>query len=158
MEIYPGFPAHELLFGEKGDVTGVVTGDLGVARDSHHKENLHAGVNILGKYTLLAEGARGSLAKIALARYGLGQVAAIRRNLALVSSELWELKGKHQLGLGGTWHGLAARQWHPVGPIRLSLGRQFLLGRVLSYTSITPIPIFPRSTSSSAPKLIPLSR
>src|SRR2546421_7139826 len=63
VEIYPGFPAADLVFGEKGEIKGVTTGDLGVARDGHHKEGYTPGMNLLGKYTLFAEGARGSLSK-----------------------------------------------------------------------------------------------
>src|SRR5580658_6102836 len=63
VEIYPGFPAADIAYGEKGEVTGVITGDLGVARDGHHKDSYTPGMALLGKYTLFAEGARGSLTK-----------------------------------------------------------------------------------------------
>ncbi|HTO41883.1 MAG TPA: NAD(P)/FAD-dependent oxidoreductase, partial [Rhizomicrobium sp.] len=63
VEIYPGFPAAGLVYGENGEVKGVTTGDLGVARDGHHKGDFTPGMNLLGKYTLFAEGARGSLTK-----------------------------------------------------------------------------------------------
>src|SRR5471030_1057205 len=62
VEIYPGFPAHDLIL-EDGVVKGVVTGDLGVAKDGHHKPDYAPGMNLRGKYTLFAEGARGSLSK-----------------------------------------------------------------------------------------------
>ncbi len=61
VEIYPGFPAADIAYGEKGEVKGVITGDLGVARDGHHKDSYTPGMALLGKYTLFAEGARGSL-------------------------------------------------------------------------------------------------
>src|SRR4051794_9273065 len=71
VEIYPGFPAADLVYGEKGEVRGVVTGDLGVARDGHHKGSYTPGMNLIGKYTLFAEGARGSLSKVLIQRLGL---------------------------------------------------------------------------------------
>src|SRR5690242_4561758 len=57
VEIYPGFPAHELII-EDGVVKGVITGDLGVAKDGHHKDSYTQGMALRGKYTLFAEGAR----------------------------------------------------------------------------------------------------
>src|SRR5437763_2742376 len=60
VEIYPGFPAAEIVNGEEGAVRGVVTGDLGVAGDGHHRDSYTPGMNLHGKYTLFAEGARGS--------------------------------------------------------------------------------------------------
>src|ERR1700748_734505 len=53
-EIYPRFPAHDLLI-EEGLVKGVITGDLGVARDGHHKPDYTPGMELRGKYTLFAE-------------------------------------------------------------------------------------------------------
>ncbi|MGZ5922417.1 MAG: FAD-binding protein, partial [Rhizomicrobium sp.] len=63
VEIYPGFPAHDLII-ENDIVKGVITGDLGVAKDGHHKPDFQPGMELRGKYTLFAEGARGSLSKI----------------------------------------------------------------------------------------------
>src|SRR5690349_8725774 len=54
VEIYPGFPAADIIYGEGGEVLGVVTGDLGVARDGAHKDSYTPGMNLLGKYTLFA--------------------------------------------------------------------------------------------------------
>src|SRR6185437_3077224 len=70
VEIYPGFPAHDLLI-EDGVVKGVITGDLGVARDGHHKPDYTPGMLLKGKYTLFAEGARGSLSKQLIAKFAL---------------------------------------------------------------------------------------
>ncbi len=71
VEIYPGFAATELLYGDKGEVVGIATGDMGVGRDGHPKAGFTRGMELLGKYVLLAEGARGSLSKQVVARYGL---------------------------------------------------------------------------------------
>jgi electron-transferring-flavoprotein dehydrogenase len=98
VEIYPGFPAHDLIV-EDGVVKGVVTGDLGVARDGHHKSDYTPGMNLLGKYTLCAEGARGSLSK------QLGKVFNLHdgrdpQKFGIGLKELWELpKDRHKRGL-----------------------------------------------------------
>ena len=63
VEIYPGFAATELLYGDKGEVVGVATGDMGIGKGSEEKSSFTRGIELRGKYTLIAEGARGSLAK-----------------------------------------------------------------------------------------------
>jgi electron-transferring-flavoprotein dehydrogenase len=71
VEIYPGFTASEALFGENGELVGVATGDMGVARDGKLKANFVRGMELRGRYTLIAEGARGSIAKQLIARFRL---------------------------------------------------------------------------------------
>jgi electron-transferring-flavoprotein dehydrogenase len=73
VEIYPGFAASELLFDEGGSVIGVATGDMGIAKDGAISSRFTRGMELRGRYTLLGEGARGSLAKIAIARFGLDE-------------------------------------------------------------------------------------
>ncbi|HEY1604146.1 MAG TPA: electron transfer flavoprotein-ubiquinone oxidoreductase [Allosphingosinicella sp.] len=63
VEIFPGFAAAEILYNEGGSVKGVATGDFGVARDGSHKPEYQPGMELHGRYTLFAEGARGSLTK-----------------------------------------------------------------------------------------------
>src|SRR3954470_14683500 len=63
VEIFPGFAAAEVLFNEDGSVKGVATGDMGVARDGTHKSDYQPGMELHGRYTFLAEGARGHLTK-----------------------------------------------------------------------------------------------
>src|SRR5215472_17204915 len=63
VEIYPGFAAAELLF-ENDAVAGIATGDMGIDKGLHHKAGFARGMELRGKYTLFAEGARGSLSKI----------------------------------------------------------------------------------------------
>ncbi|HEY1145428.1 MAG TPA: electron transfer flavoprotein-ubiquinone oxidoreductase, partial [Allosphingosinicella sp.] len=63
VEIFPGFAAAEILFHENGAVKGVATGDMGVARDGTHKPDYQPGMELHGKYTFFAEGARGHLTK-----------------------------------------------------------------------------------------------
>jgi len=99
VEIYPGFPAADVIFGEKGEVRGVTTGDMGVARDGHHKDGYALGMNLVGKYTLFAEGARGSLSKRLCAHYKL-QEGREPQKFGIGLKELWELKPEnHKRGL-----------------------------------------------------------
>ncbi|HWC62001.1 MAG TPA: electron transfer flavoprotein-ubiquinone oxidoreductase [Rhizomicrobium sp.] len=98
VEIYPGFPAHDLLI-ENGVVKGVITGDQGVAKDGHHKPNYTPGMILKGKYTLFAEGARGSLSKQLGAKFGLHE-GRDPQKFGIGLKELWELpKEKHKKGL-----------------------------------------------------------
>src|SRR3954453_14569230 len=63
VEIFPGFPAAELLFDKDGAVRGVATGDLGIARDGSHRPDYQPGMELHARYTFFAEGARGHLTK-----------------------------------------------------------------------------------------------
>jgi len=63
VEIFPGFAAAEVLFNEDGSVKGVATGDMGVARDGTHRADYQPGMELHGRYTFFAEGARGHLTK-----------------------------------------------------------------------------------------------
>jgi electron-transferring-flavoprotein dehydrogenase len=89
VEIYPGFAADELLF-ENDAVAGVATGDMGVAKDGHHKSGFTRGMELRAKYTLFAEGARGSLSKVLIGRFGL---AANRQpqKYGIGLKELWQV-------------------------------------------------------------------
>src|SRR5271157_4147500 len=73
VEIYPGFAASEALYGPKGEMVGVATGDMGVGRDGKPKPSFTPGMELRGKYTLLAEGARGSLTKHIIERFKLDE-------------------------------------------------------------------------------------
>jgi electron-transferring-flavoprotein dehydrogenase len=98
VEIYPGFPAHELIV-EEGVVKGVVTGDLGVAKDGHRKDGYTPGMELRGKYTFFAEGARGSLSKQLCARFGLHDGREPQK-FGIGLKELWELPAdQHKKGL-----------------------------------------------------------
>jgi electron-transferring-flavoprotein dehydrogenase len=90
VEIYPGFAAIELLVGAKGEVVGVATGDMGVGRDGHLKAGFTRGMELRGKYVLLAEGARGSLSKQAVARYGLDSTSGPQK-YGIGLRELWQV-------------------------------------------------------------------
>jgi electron-transferring-flavoprotein dehydrogenase len=99
VEIYPGFAAAEVLYNDDGSVKGVATGDMGVARDGHHKDGYTPGVELVGKYTLFAEGARGSLTKTLVERFKLRDgVGPQKYGIGL--KELWQVDpSKHQPGL-----------------------------------------------------------
>jgi hypothetical protein len=71
VDIFPGFAGAGVLYGPAGAVLGVATGDMGIARDGSLKSGFTRGIELHGKYTLIAEGARGSLAKELIARFGL---------------------------------------------------------------------------------------
>jgi electron-transferring-flavoprotein dehydrogenase len=73
VEVYPGFAATELLYGDRDEVVGVATGDMGIGCDGKRKANFARGMELRGKYVLLAEGARGSLTKQAVARFHLDE-------------------------------------------------------------------------------------
>ncbi|MEM6710729.1 MAG: electron transfer flavoprotein-ubiquinone oxidoreductase [Pseudomonadota bacterium] len=94
VEVYPGFAASELLVDETGRVYGVATGDMGVGRDGEPTANYTPGMELHGKYVLLAEGVRGSLAKQAIDRFELAEGAEPQK-YGLGLKELWEVKPEH---------------------------------------------------------------
>jgi electron-transferring-flavoprotein dehydrogenase len=89
VEIYPGFAAAEVLF-EGGTVAGIATGDMGVGKDGHHKSGFTRGMELRAKYTLFAEGARGSLSKALIERFGLHQNRQPQK-YGIGLKELWQV-------------------------------------------------------------------
>lgn len=99
VEIYPGFAAADVLYDDKGSVRGIVTGDMGVARSGERKDSFQPGMELRGKYTLIAEGARGSLAKQLLKRFDLA-AGCDTQKYGIGLKELWEVPAaNHRLGL-----------------------------------------------------------
>ena len=99
VEIYPGFAATEVLYGEHGEVVGVATGDMGVARNKEHKDSFTRGMALRAKYTLFAEGARGSLSKQLINRFELAKDREPQK-FGIGLKELWKLAPeKHKPGL-----------------------------------------------------------
>ena len=90
VEIYPGFPAAEVIE-EDGVIKGVVTGDFGMARDGSHKDGYQPGMELRGKYTLIGEGARGSLAKQLIHRFDLSDGKEPQK-YGIGLKELWRVK------------------------------------------------------------------
>jgi electron-transferring-flavoprotein dehydrogenase len=99
VEIYPGFAATEVLYDDNGAVRGIATGDMGIARDGSHKDSFTRGMELLGKYTLFAEGARGSLTKQLIAKFSLDAKSEPSK-FGIGLKEVWEIDpAKHQKGL-----------------------------------------------------------
>jgi electron-transferring-flavoprotein dehydrogenase len=99
VEIYPGFAAVEVLYDDNGAVRGIATGDMGVARDGSHKASFTRGMELCGKYTLFAEGARGSLTKLLIAKFALDKDSEPPK-FGIGLKEVWQIDAaKHQKGL-----------------------------------------------------------
>jgi electron-transferring-flavoprotein dehydrogenase len=99
VEIYPGFAATEVLFGANGEAVGVATGDMGIGRDGQPKPSFTRGMELRGKYVLLAEGARGSLTKQIVARYKLDE-GRDPQKYGIGLKEIWQVDpAKFQPGL-----------------------------------------------------------
>ncbi|MHA1572508.1 MAG: NAD(P)/FAD-dependent oxidoreductase, partial [Alphaproteobacteria bacterium] len=99
VEVYPGISVTEAIIGAGDKVEGVITGDLGVARDGSHKDSYTPGMALTGKYTLLAEGARGSLSKQVIKKYDLDRESGTQK-FGIGLKELWEVPAeKHKPGL-----------------------------------------------------------
>lgn len=99
VEIYPGFAATEVLYNDEGAVIGVATGDMGVERDGTHGPNYTRGMALLGKYTLVGEGARGSLAKQLISKFKLDEGREPAK-YGIGLKELWQVDpSRHKPGL-----------------------------------------------------------
>ncbi|WP_426146799.1 electron transfer flavoprotein-ubiquinone oxidoreductase [Polaromonas sp. DSR2-3-2] len=99
VEIFPGFAAAEVLYNDDGSVRGVATGNLGVGKDGEPTDNFQLGMELLGKYTVFAEGARGHLGRQLISRFKLDE-GRDPQAYALGVKELWEIDpAKHQPGL-----------------------------------------------------------
>ncbi len=99
VEIYPTFAASEVLFDENGAVKGVATGDKGIGRDGKPTSHYERGIELHGKYTLFAEGARGSLSKQLIAKFGLDKNSEPQK-FGIGLKELWKVAPEqHKPGL-----------------------------------------------------------
>ncbi|WP_414815438.1 electron transfer flavoprotein-ubiquinone oxidoreductase [Rhizobium sp. IY2] len=94
VEIYPGFAAAEVLYNEEGAVIGVATGDMGIEKNGEPGPNYTRGMELLGKYTLIGEGVRGSLAKQLIAKFDL-QKDREPQKFGIGIKELWQVKPEH---------------------------------------------------------------
>ena len=90
VEIFPGFAAAEVLYSDDGRVRGVATGNAGIGKDGQPHEGFQLGMELLGKYTVFAEGARGHLGKQLIVRYKL-DAGRNAQTYALGVKELWEI-------------------------------------------------------------------
>ncbi|MHA1537494.1 MAG: electron transfer flavoprotein-ubiquinone oxidoreductase [Alphaproteobacteria bacterium] len=99
VEIYPGFAASEVLYGEDGAVLGVATGDMGVGSDGEHTANYQQGIELRARYTFFAEGCRGQLGKQLMERFALAD-GVQEQTYGIGIKELWEVEPeKHRQGL-----------------------------------------------------------
>ncbi|MEP7180629.1 MAG: electron transfer flavoprotein-ubiquinone oxidoreductase [Betaproteobacteria bacterium] len=99
VEIFSGFPAAEVLYDERGAVRGVATGNMGVGKDGQPTASFQPGVELLGKYTLFAEGARGHLGKQVIARHRLDD-GRDPQTWGIGIKEVWQIDpAKHVPGL-----------------------------------------------------------
>jgi len=98
VEIYPGFAAAEVLYDERGAVTGVATGDMGIAKDGAHKPEYQPGMELHAKYTLFAEGCRGSLSRTLMQRFNLRD-GVDPQKYGIGIKELWQVEpSRHHKG------------------------------------------------------------
>jgi electron-transferring-flavoprotein dehydrogenase len=98
VEIFPGMSCSELVYGDNGEVTGVVAGEFGKNADGTPGPGYEPGMALLGKYVFLSEGVRGSLAKEVIAKYDLSK-GHCPQKFGLGMKEIWEIDpAKHRLG------------------------------------------------------------
>jgi len=117
VEIYPGFPAAEVLVDDTGAVVGVATGDLGIGKDGEIKDSFTRGMELRAKYTVFAEGCRGNLTKQLIHRFDLARDSD-HQKYGIGIKELWQVKPekfrpglvRHSMGWplpnkagGGSW-------------------------------------------------------
>ncbi len=89
VDVFPGFAGTEILYGDDGEVCGVATGDMGIRRDGSQGANYARGVELRAKYTIFAEGCRGSLSQAAMSHFKLREDAC-PQTYAIGIKELWE--------------------------------------------------------------------
>lgn len=98
VQIFPGFAATEILYRQDGRVRGIATGDMGRGADGEPKGTFQPGYELLGKYTVFAEGCRGQLGKQLISHFGLHQNTGTQ-HYAIGLKEVWEIDpAKHVPG------------------------------------------------------------
>lgn len=99
VEIFPGFPAAEILYNEDGSVKGVATANMGIGKDGQPTENFQLGMELHAKYTIFAEGARGHLGKQLISRFKLDD-GRDPQSYSIGIKEVWEIDpSRHTPGL-----------------------------------------------------------
>jgi electron-transferring-flavoprotein dehydrogenase len=158
-EIYPGFAAAEVLYDDQGRVKGVATGDMGISKTGEQKDSFTPGMELWGKYTLFAEGCRGSLTKTLFERFDL-RAEADPQTYGIGIKELWEIDpAKHKTGLvmhTGGWP-MDTRTWggsfiYHLENNQISLG--FVVG--LDYANPHLSPFEEMQRFKTHPKIRPL--
>jgi electron-transferring-flavoprotein dehydrogenase len=99
VDVFPGFPAADIIIDDDNIVRGVVTGDMGVSTEGNEKDNFEPGMDLVGKYTIFAEGCRGHLGKRLFEKFGLDKDSD-PQHYGLGIKELWDIPAdKHKPGL-----------------------------------------------------------
>nr|WP_034387961.1 electron transfer flavoprotein-ubiquinone oxidoreductase [Hellea balneolensis] len=91
VEVFPGMSCSELVYNEDGSVKGVVAGEFGISKDGSKGEGYEPGMELHGKYVFLSEGARGSLSKMAIAKFNLDENSEPQK-FGLGMKEIWDVK------------------------------------------------------------------
>ena len=108
VNVFPGFAASEVLYDDSGRVTGVATSDMGIGKSGERKDSYQAGYELLGKYTIFAEGCRGNLGEQLIDRFALRE-GRDPQHYGIGLKEIWEIDPeKHQEGTGRAHARLAA--------------------------------------------------
>ena len=124
VEIYPGFPAAEILYDDQGRVKGVATGDMGIGKDGNPTDNYMRGMELHAKQTIFAEGCRGHLTKNLFEKFDLRE-GKDPQTFAIGIKELWDIDPeKAKAGLA--WHSVAGH-WQ----VTLMVGRSFIISMVI---------------------------
>ncbi|TDT75542.1 electron-transferring-flavoprotein dehydrogenase [Litoreibacter halocynthiae] len=98
VEIFPGMACSDIVYGENGEVKGVVAGVFGLEADGSYGENTEPGMELHGKYVFLSEGVRGSLSKQVIEKFDLAKDASPQK-YGLGMKEIWEIDpAKHKEG------------------------------------------------------------
>ncbi len=99
VNVFPGFAASEVLYDDQGRVRGVATSDMGIGKDGRQKDSFQAGYELLGKYTIFAEGCRGNLGEQLMQKFDL-RSKADPQHYGIGLKEIWEIEPeKHKEGL-----------------------------------------------------------
>jgi len=99
VEIFPGFPANEILYDEDGSVKGVATQDMGIDKEGNQKDSFEPGIELLGKVTVFAEGCRGHLGKQLIEKFDLSKNKDPQQ-YGIGFKEIWEIEDKnHEEGM-----------------------------------------------------------
>jgi electron-transferring-flavoprotein dehydrogenase len=99
VEIFPGFPAQEIIYNDDGSVGGIITGDMGLDSEGKQKDAFMPGMELRAKYTVFAEGCRGHLGKELIAKFNLDAETS-PQHYGLGFKEIWDVDpDKHQEGL-----------------------------------------------------------
>ena len=96
VDVFPGFPASDVLYDDEGRVRGVLTADMGIGRTGAHKGGFTPGIELIGKQTVFAEGCRGHLGKQLISKYQL-DADSDPQHYGLGIKEVWEIPAEQHV-------------------------------------------------------------